>query len=317
MYPLSDRMKPSINNLPHGAYCELDELIRLRYPARELKLTRQRKVFSGLVGPHQARFRGRGIEFEEVRIYQPGDDIRNIDWRVTARSGKPHTKMFREERERPVLLMVDQSLSMFFGSRNCFKSVLAAHIAALLAWAAFQNNDRVGGLVFNGREHAEVRPKRSAKNVLRLLSYIDDFNHRLDRQFTPVEHAINGSLEELRRITRPGANIFIISDFKGLNKNGIKHLHLLSKHNDITAVRIYDPLEQHLPPEGHYTITDGENRLSLYSGNPELRHRYRERFRIENDHLLELLGPLGIAILPISTADAPLQYFRQLLGGRK
>ncbi|MCA1764994.1 MAG: DUF58 domain-containing protein [Desulfobulbaceae bacterium] len=310
-------MKPLVNGAPHGAYSELNELIRLRFPARELKLGKQRKAFSRMVGPHQARFRGRGIEFEEVRIYQPGDDIRNIDWRVTARSGKPHTKLFREERERPVLLLVDQGLSMFFGSRNCFKSVLAAHIAALLAWAAFQNNDRVGGLVFNGHEHAEVRPKRSARNVLHLLSHIDDFNHRLKRQIAQAEPAINGALEELRRITRPGANIFIISDFKGLSESGIKHLHLLGKHNDLTAVRIYDPLEQHLPPEGHYTITDGENRLSLYSGDPELRHRYRERFRIESDHLMELLGPMGIAILPISTADAPLQYFRQLLGGRK
>ncbi|MFO7605829.1 MAG: DUF58 domain-containing protein [Desulfurivibrionaceae bacterium] len=310
-------MKPLVNGAPQGAYCELNELIRLRFPARELKLGKQRKVFSQMVGPHQARFRGRGIEFEEVRIYQPGDDIRNIDWRVTARSGKPHTKMFREERERPVLLLIDQSLSMFFGSRNCFKSVLAAHAGALLAWAALQNTDRVGGLVFNGLEHSEVRSKRSSGTVLHLLKQINDFNHRLNRDFAPVDSAVNQALEELRRITRPGANIFILSDFRGLSEKGIKHLYLLGKHNDITAVRVFDPLEQHLPPEGHYAITDGENRLSLYSGDPELRHRYRERFRQESDSLLNMLGPMGIPLLTISTADSPLRYFRELLGGRK
>jgi uncharacterized protein (DUF58 family) len=317
MFPLSDRMEPFVAAVPHGAYCELNELIRLRFPARELKLARQRKTFSQLVGPHQAGFRGRGIEFEEVRIYQPGDDIRNIDWRVTARSGKPHTKLFREERERPVLLLIDQSLSMFFGSRNCFKSVLAAHAGALLAWAALRNNDRVGGLVFNGLEHTEVRAKRSSGNVLQLLNHINDFNRRLHRRFASADSPIDSALEELRRITRPGANIFILSDFKGLSESGIKHLHLLGKHNDIAAVRIFDPLEQHLPPEGHYAFTDGEHRLSLYSGDPELRHRYRERFREEGDNLLKLLGPMGIPLLPISTVDSPLQYFRELLGGRK
>ena len=126
-----DTSRPAI---PIGAYSELPELIRLRYGARDLKLGRQRKVFSQLIGPHQTRFRSRGIEFEEVRAYHPGDDIRSIDWRVTARSGKPHTKLFREERERPVMLLVDQSLSMFFGSKNCFKSVTAPHTAALLGY---------------------------------------------------------------------------------------------------------------------------------------------------------------------------------------
>ncbi|MDT8334695.1 MAG: DUF58 domain-containing protein [Desulfurivibrionaceae bacterium] len=310
-------MESLVSAVPQGAYCELNELIRLRYPARELKLGRQRRVFSRLTGPHQGRFRGRGIEFEEVRIYQPGDDIRNIDWRVTARSGKPHTKLFCEERERPMLLLIDQSLAMFFGSRNCFKSVLAAHAAALLAWAALQNNDRVGGLIFNGLEHAEIRAKRSSRTVLQLLKQISDFNHRLRRSFAPADSAIDPALEELRRITRPGANIFILSDFRGLSENGIKHLHLLGKHNDITAIRIFDPLEEHLPPDGQYTITDGENRLSLHSGDPRLRHRYRERFRLAGEDLSKKFGSMGIPVLPLSTLDSPLSYFRELLGGKK
>jgi len=302
---------------PIGAYSELPELIRSRYGARDLKLGRQRKAFSLLVGPHHTRFRGRGIEFEEVRAYHPGDDVRSIDWRVTARSGKPHTKLFREERERPVVLLVDQSLSMFFGSKNCFKSVMAAHTAALLAWAAFQNNDRVGGLVFNGNEHDQVKPKRSAKNVLQLLSRINDFNHRLHRQLAPATTGLDQALEELRRIIRPGTNIFIISDFQRLSNDGIKHLHLLSKHNDISAIRIYDPLEQNLPKKGYYSITNGEQRFTLYTGESGLRRRYRESFQKKSDSLVKLLGPMSIPVIPLSTLDSPLYYFRELLGKRR
>ena len=314
MFRLSEQMEASKSTIPTGAYSELQELIRSRYGARDLKLGRQRKAFSLLVGPHHTRFRGRGIEFEEVRLYQQGDDVRNIDWRVTARSGKPHTKLFREERERPVVLMVDQSLSMFFGSRNCFKSVLAAHTAALLAWAAFQNNDRVGGLVFNGNEESVVKPRRSAKNVLQLLSRIDDFNQRLHRRLSPAGSGIDQALEELRRIIRPGTNIFIISDFQRLSNDGIKHLHLLSKHNDISAVMIYDKLEQNLPPKGYYSITNGEQRSSLYTGDPRKRRYYRESFQKKENALTRLLGPLSIPLIPLSTEDSPLYHFRGLLG---
>jgi uncharacterized protein (DUF58 family) len=317
MFLLSEQMKASRTATPIGAYTELTELIRLRFGARDLKLGKQRKVFSQLIGPHQTRFRGRGIEFEEVRAYHPGDDIRTIDWRVTARSGKPHTKLFREERERPVMLLVDQSLSMFFGSRNCFKSVTAAHTAALLAWATLQNNDRIGGLVFNGNDHAEVRPKRSAKNVLQFLNSIDDFNHRLHRRLAPAEDGIDQALEELRRITRPGSNVFIISDFQGLSNDGLKHLHLLSKHNDISAIRVFDPLEQELPANGYYSITNGEQRFTLYTGDQKLRSHYHEIFEEKGDILVKLFGPMGIPLMSLSTLDSPAYYFRKLLGAKR
>ncbi len=301
---------------PRGAYSELADLVRLRYGARDLKLNRQRKTFSPLVGPHQSRFRGRGIEFDEVRAYQAGDDIRNIDWRVTARSGRPHTKLFHEERERPVLLLVDQGLPMFFGSRNCFKSVQAAHVAALLAWAALQQNDRVGGLVFCGGDRAEVRPQRSAKTVLQLLRDINAFNRRLHRQLPPAGVGLCEALEELRRIARPGSNIFLVSDFRNCHSEGKKHLHQLSRHNDISAIQIYDPLEQELPPAGSYSVTDGARRTLLFTGNRDLRHRYQQSFAQKTDNLRQLLGPMGIPLLQVSTLDSPLAYFRTLLGTR-
>ena len=159
-----------------GAYSDLADLIALRFPARQLKLTRRNRALNALAGPNKSNFRGRGIDFEEVRNYQAGDDIRTIDWRVTARTGAAHTKLFREERERPVLVVVDQRNGMFFGSRHCFKSVLAAQLASLVAWSALDSGDRVGGLVFNGREHRDIRPRRSRRTALALLSQVVDYN---------------------------------------------------------------------------------------------------------------------------------------------
>ena len=129
-----------------GAYIELDDLISARFLAKDLNLRHRRKALSLLAGPNKTNFRGRGIDFEEVRAYQAGDDIRTIDWRVTARSGKPHTKLFSEERERPLLVVNDQRQDMFFGSQHCFKSTLACYLGALLAWSGLNQGDRVGGL---------------------------------------------------------------------------------------------------------------------------------------------------------------------------
>jgi len=302
---------------PIGAYCTLSDLIALRLAARDLDLGRQRKVFSLLVGPHQSKFRGRGIEFEEVRAYQAGDDIRSIDWRVTARTGKPHTRLFREERERPVLLLIDQSLSMFFGSQTCCKSVTAAHAGALLAWAAIQHNDRVGGLVFAGADHTQIRPKRSIGNVLQLLNRITAFNQRLNGRLAPEASGIDHALEELRRITRPGSNIFLISDFQGLSEAAFEHLYRLQQHNDVAAIRVYDPLEEELPPPGSYAITDGVQRMTLNTSDSELRRGYREHFREKNAALEKVLNGLTIPLLQLSTQAAPRRFFQDLLGSRK
>ncbi|MBU0479725.1 MAG: DUF58 domain-containing protein [Proteobacteria bacterium] len=315
MYPFPENQeKPgrTNGNGPTGAYLALTDLIRLRFGARELKLNRQRKTFSLLVGPHQTRFRGRGIEFEEVRAYQAGDDIRSIDWRVTARSGKPHTKLFREERERPVLLLVDQGLSMFFGSRTCFKSVMAAHIASLLAWAAFQQNDRVGGLVFNASSHSEVRPKRSARNVLQLLNAITTFNLLLNREMVEPDRGINRGLEELHRITRPGSNIFLISDFHGFNDQGRENLFQLSRHNDITAFLVFDPLEKELPPPGTYSFTDGRNRFRIFTGSRSLRTDFQNAYTKRHDRLKGAFDRMGIPLIPVSTVEKPLYFLRDL-----
>ncbi len=300
-----------------GAYVALETLIGLRFPASQLQLTRRNRALSALAGPNKANFRGRGIDFEEVRSYQPGDDIRTIDWRVTARTGSAHTKVFREERERPVLVVVDQRGSQFFGSQHCFKSVLAAHLAGLLAWSALGNGDRVGGLVFNDSRHREVRPRRSRKTVLTILSQIEAFNHRL-----PIANddgnSLAGILDTLRRIARPGTSIYLVSDFYGAEDPAVReHLFRLAQHSEITALACSDPLETALPPPGRYAITDGQQRSELLTGDRHLRQQYQQEQETRIAALGTDLQRLGIPLLHASTGESPFLLLQRYFGEQR
>lgn len=300
--PAAPKQAPAI-----GAYCSLPELIEQRYPARQLDLGQRKRALSMLSGPNKTNFRGRGIDFEEVRAYQPGDDIRTIDWRVTARTGTAHTKMFREERERQVLVCVDQRSNMFFGSRFCCKSVLAARLAALLSWAALQRGDRVGGLVFSEQEHREIRPRRSRRSVLGLLSSITELNNALPHPAPGSSGSFTNMLVELRRIARPGSSLFIISDFRGaLTEESLEQAHSLARHLEITALHCSDPLERELPESGAYVVTDGESRATLFTGEHRLRESYTARYQHELASLRQSLGKLGIPMIEASTTDSPL-----------
>jgi uncharacterized protein (DUF58 family) len=297
-----------------GAYAEISELISLRFPARQLRLTRRNRALSALTGPNKSNFRGRGIDFEEVRSYQPGDDIRTIDWRVTARTGDAHTKLFQEERERPMLVAVDQRNGMFFGSQHCFKSVLASHLAALLCWSALDNGDRVGGLVFNEQGHREIRPKRSRKNVLALISEMAKYNRSL-----PITEPVGGSfvdmLANLRRIARPGSSLFLVSDFQGFeDEHAREHLFQLAQHTEITALACSDPMEFDLPRAGRYTVTDGQQPVGLSTANRQLRHNFSDQSRENRSQLSAELMRLGIPLLQASTTDSPFSLLQRFYG---
>ena len=298
-----------------GAYSELQDLIALRFPAKQLQLTRRNRALSALSGPNKSNFRGRGIDFEEVRSYQPGDDIRSIDWRVTARTGSAHTKLFREERERPALIVVDQRQGMFFGSSHCFKSVLATHLAGLLAWAALEGGDKVGGLIFNGLEHREVRPRRSRKTVLALLSQLVDYNRALPMASAAPADEFAAMLANLRRIARPGSSLYLISDFQGADSESArKHLFQLAQHTQITAIACSDPLEGKLPQAGQYAVADGQRRSELNTADRHLRNRYRQQFEAHRQDLDDIMSRLGIPILPASTSTPAFSLLRQYFG---
>lgn len=301
-----------------GAYTALDELIALRFPARQLQLARRNRALSALTGPNKSNFRGRGIDFEEVRSYQAGDDIRSIDWRVTARTGDAHTKLFREERERPVLLVVDQRPSMFFGSSHCFKSVLATHLASLLCWSALDGGDRVGGLVFDGHRHREIRPRRSRRTVLALLSEIESFNRALPLQERPPVDSFADMLANLRRVAKPGSNIYLVSDFQGATSDDArKHLFQLAQHTQVTALACSDPLEGNLPRGGRYAVTDGEQRSELNTADRQLRKSYSERHAQEQQQLRESMARLGIPVLQASTAQPPFSLLQTYFGDHR
>jgi len=242
----------------HGIITDLARLLSCRHWAQGLTLFSRQAAKNMLLGNVRSRFRGRGMEFEEVRRYQAGDDIRTIDWKVSARAQETYTKLFCEERERPCHILVDQRSHLFFGSTTQFKSVLAAELASAIAWATLKGGDRVGGQVIGDNDERDSRAKRSKQAVLRFIHDINELNHRLLEP--PQDHSTSSlanSLEECRRITRPGTAIFIISDFHDFNQGAAKALSDLGKHTDVTLLQVSDAMEEELPVFGNVAISNG------------------------------------------------------------
>ncbi len=294
----------------HGAYCEIDELTAARLAAAVAPLREKKIAQAQLLGISRSILRGRGLEFEEVRAYQAGDDVRAIDWRVTARTGKPFTKLFREEREKPLLIVVDQRQPMFFGSRHCFKSKLAAYLGAWLAWNGLQRGDRIGGLVIGNHTRREIRPRRSRKTVMAWLTALLDFNRALNRtsQLPSSEQSLLDMLADLRRVAKAGSAIYLVSDFRGSEHPQVReHLHAIARHCEITALFIFDPLERDLPPPALYALTDGNARRTIDSGDRTLREKHRRSFEQHLQHTRQLLQSLAIPMLEISTDEPPLK----------
>ena len=292
-------------------------LIKLHSAALNLSL-KSSGIKARLSGNYLSAFKGRGMEFDEARPYQPGDDIRSIDWRVTARTGTTHTKMYREERERPVLLWVDYRRSMFFGTQNYFKSVLAAKTAALLAWSSVQHGDRLGGLIFSEKLHQELRPQRGKAGTLHFIKKLSEHPAWDDYQQTPHDETSGAqALHRLRRVARPGSLIFLISDFRYLDSSAESSLSQLSRHNDVVMLFINDPLEAHLPPAGFYRVSDGKNEISLNTRNEKKCQDYAQRFHQHEQYFRNLSNKLGMYFLNISTDMPLISHLQQGLGLKK
>ena len=289
-------------------------LIGLRHAAEGLPLRSPRRLGS-MAGPHLSAFKGRGMEFEETRPYQPGDDVRSLHWRVTARTGRPHTKLFREERERSVLFWVDQRAPMWFATRGAFKAVQAARAAALLAWSAAGHGDRVGGLIFAEQGHRELRPRLGHKGVLHLI-------HRLAEPVEPpaaydAEHSAQSmaaALGRLRRVAHPGSLVFLLSDFRGLAGPSRAHLAQLARHNDLIMLYLYDRLEQQLPASGQFRLSDGRASVQLNAADSRARQRHSSHFGQQLQHLRELAQRHRIHLLPCASDNDLEPHLRQGLG---
>lgn len=299
-----------------GAYVELQSLINLQYKARGFSLLPRQPIHSLLSGRHSSRMRGRGLDFEELRGYLPGDDIRTMDWRVTARTQKPFVRVFTEERDRPALVALDQRINMFFGSSLSMKSVTAAEIATLAAWRVFHQDDRVGALIFNDSQIKEIKPHRSRSTIMRILEESTEQNHCLSAS-SPVRSnsgMINEVLRSISRIASHDFTIFLISDFDGANDETDHLLLRLAQHNDLIAALIYDSLDVKLPVSGDLVVSNGELQVELQFGRESIRKNLLSVSDQRIRHVLSWQKKWDIPVLPISTAEDPAIQVRHLLG---
>jgi len=264
--------------------------------------------FAAAEGQYRTRFRGRGMEFAEVRAYQAGDDVRSIDWRVTARRGKVHTKLFHEERERPVLLAIDYRRPMFFATRGCFKAVQISRLAALLAWQTLDRGDRIGAFIFSEQHNLELRPKPGKGAVLQLLRQMVEnpaWQRPPHRPFEP-QHRLAETLQRLHRVARPGSLILLLSDFAQWDQAVEKQLAQLGRHCELGLMHCYDPLEKELPPAGTYRVSNGVADLTIATDQQTAQQRYRDGFAAHCQRLETFARQHRCRYIRLQTCDDPL-----------
>ena len=303
-----------------GIELSINDLIYCKSFADRLQLPTNQKVKTHLLGGFMSHFKGRGMDFDESRMYQQGDDIRSIDWRVTARTGEAHTKIYREERERPVFVVMDQSPSMMFGSRNQFKSYLAAQLTSLIMWSSLSDGNRFGCLLFDQNHHKEFKPSSSRKPCLRILNYIvDNHNQQLERIYSG--HQINTesncnlshTLKRTRQVSRPGSLIYLLSDCRQLDTEAQHHLVRLAQYNDVCILLIHDPIEMDLPPPGQYSITDGDNISLLDTRSQRTRERFHKAFENFQIHLQQVCIKHQIKLTALSTQKTMSQLIHDIM----
>lgn len=280
---------------------DISQLIALQRAAEHVALINKKNMRTARSGGYLSNIRGRGMDFEETRGYQAGDDIRFMDWRVMARSGRAHTKLFREERERPVFVVVDQSHSMRFGTRVTYKSVVAAQAAAILAWAAIHQGDRVGGVVFHDNDFHAIKPRSRKQGILPLMRHIARMNHEVPSIVSTqqLEHVA----AQLRRICHPGGLVFVISDFVGMTPVVERHMRSIAEHSEIIACHISDPLERQAPLPNTYQVTNGNQLLRFDSRSKTFCDNYQQQFALQYESVKSLLARQRIPLINLSTQD--------------
>ena len=299
-----DNQEKIIKTADERVIVSLKTLIDLAKPAASLK-RQQFSIRAHQNGGYISRFKGRGMEFDETRLYQIGDDIRCIDWRVTARTGKTHTKIFREERERPVFISVDNRSTMQFATRGVFKSVLAAKLAALLAWTSQHYGDKIGGQRFSEVSCFELKPQNGKHAVLQFLNCLVKPQIQENKQIS-----LDQALSRLGQHVRPGSIVYIISDFRGCNRSVETSLIKLSEHCDVVLIFVFDPLEQNLPSTGRYRFTDEHRDILIDTADYERMTRYQLRFAQRLQKLEKIAKKTGITLIQCSTVDDPLQRLK-------
>jgi uncharacterized protein (DUF58 family) len=299
-------------------HVDLTHLQAMKPLARHISFLPGQPVNSILNGRHASRLKGRGLNFEELRHYSIGDDVRTIDWKVTARTREPYVRVYTEERDRPAMLIVDQRMSMFFGSRLNMKSVTAAEAAALAAFAIREQGDRVGGIVFNDDSVIEHRPQASHKALNRFLASVASANSALSADHVPAQSMLlNQPLAAASRIAKTKGLILIFSDFDGMDGTTEKILCTLAQRNDVILFTVTDPTTDNLPKDLDIVVSDGQLQAQLTIGSDQTRKKLQEFASARLDALLTLSQKYGIPVLPLSAAAETLPQILELLGARR
>lgn len=291
-------------------YSTLDELVAFRFHVKHRTLSSQQKVMEQLSGGHHSLRKGSGMIFSEVRQYQAGDDIRHIDWRVSARTQKVHTKVFTEEHEKPVVIVSEQTPALFFGSQVRLKAVQGLNLAAIIGWTALQQGDLIGGLSFNQNHQSWVNPKRQKQTLLSWLQQTIVLQHSLKQPGTSQPHLWQQATQQLLKTVKPGSKLFLIGDMLNLNEASLQHLQSLRKHSEITAIHLFDPLEKELPKLGWLNLSANwlnEGLLPLNSLRNETRRQYRQTYENAWQTAEKNLRNMQIPLIEVSTVDSPME----------
>lgn len=300
-------------------YTNLRALMRLRYSARGFSYLPRQPVRSLLSGRKRSRLRGRGLDFDELRHYRPGDDIRTMDWRVTNRTGKPHVRVYTEERDRPVVVVVDQRLPMFFGSRRKMKSVIAAEVAALTAWRVLGVGDRVGAILFNDKRSLEVKPTRNERKVVGWLGELAAMNNELS--VAPGRDINSGGLAAALRLLERSIGhdylVVLISDFHGWNDAALATICRINQHNDILCALVFDPLERDISGASKLVVSDGKFQLEIEPDRQELGRKFEASFASSYAQVQGELKRRQILVMPVDTVTPVSRQLREKLGGQR
>lgn len=299
-------------------YVTLDHLRRLEGPASGLSFSTRQPSGSALNGRHASRLRGRGLNFEEMRTYLPGDDIRSIDWKATARTRKAHVRVFTEEKDRPALVVVDQRMSMFFGSTLNMKSVTAAEAATVAAFRILKAGDRVGGIIFDDEKIIETRPLNNARAFNRMLDTIATMNQSLhaDKIVEARDTWLNEVLKSVSRLARHDHLIIIFSDFEGINIATKQHLRNIAAHNDLILALISDPIATKIAPGDRTVLGDAQMQAEIDLGSEDIREKIIAQSSNRLKRILNWQREINLSVLPLSSGLDTLSQLRTLMASR-
>lgn len=305
-------MKPNDGN---GVYVTLNELLKFGYVAKGFSFLPSQPVHSILSGRHGSKVRGRGMDFSEMKQYVQGDDTRSMDWKATRRTGKPYIRVFNEERDRNVWLVVSQRNSMFFGTKMMMKSVAAAHLTALSAFRVLGSGDRVGAVIYNDESLKFFKPQRSKQGAVHILSEVVKQNQKLHSSNTSNN---NDQLNEALKIVSAAAKhddlIILIGDGRAMDEESTRYVTTLNTHNDVLAALVYDPMEKALHASSSLFLSDGNVSVDVDSSSQAFQKRFSKRQEERAEGLMHLSKKHTIPLFSISTDRPVLDQVQEQLG---